>query len=183
MLSSAVKGYQRIWEMERKGTGYVNRPGWVTKNKRRAENLTGKSTWFMVKEKPKDQESGQSGAKKPLKRLQRTNKPPKYETVLFCPYTPGSKLKKDLQEMEERQRFGEKIKFVETVRPTVASKLVSQDPWMEPCGRPSCWTCDEQPGKCMKKGLVYRISCQTCTAEGEKSAEENAENIKLIKIQ
>ena len=70
VLSSAVKGYQRIWSMESEGTGHVNRPGWVTQNKRRAENLIGKSTWFMVKDKPQNQSSN-LGTKKPVRRLQK----------------------------------------------------------------------------------------------------------------
>ena len=45
--------------------------------------------------------------------------------------TGGRGLKKDLQEMEQNSWFHEKVKYVETVGPTVAVSLLSQDPWME----------------------------------------------------
>ena len=93
----------------------------------------------------------------------------KQVVVMFIPMTEGSGLKKDLQELEERSNFTEKVRYVETVGPSVASSLVKQDPWMEACGRPGCWTCQEQPGSCMKKGLVYLIDCKTCHEEGKKT--------------
>ena len=36
------------------------------------------------------------------------------------------------------------------------------------CGRESCLTCLEQPGACMKKGVVYRFTCQICLGLGKK---------------
>ena len=53
VLSSALKGYAKIWEAETKGEGFVNRPEFVTKDKRRAARLTGKATWFK-QQKPRD---------------------------------------------------------------------------------------------------------------------------------
>merc|ERR1711954_427636 len=41
---------------------------------------------------------------------------------------------------------------------------------MAPCGRDLCWTCNSgQPGKCLKKGLVYKIICSTCQEEGART--------------
>ena len=37
-----------------------------------------------------------------------------------------------------------------------------------PCGRENCWTCRaDKPGRCLKKGIVYKISCQTCQENGK----------------
>merc|ERR1711954_204543 len=41
MLQSACKGYSRIWKLECEGKGHVNRPGFTTETKRRAEKLSG----------------------------------------------------------------------------------------------------------------------------------------------
>ena len=59
-LQSALIGYGRIWELEATGKGFVNRPNHVTAKKRRAENLTGKASWFKTsksKESMTDQKS------------------------------------------------------------------------------------------------------------------------------
>ena len=89
---------------------------------------------------------------------------------MFIPYTPQGILKKQLTEMENTLNFREKVRYVETLGPTIANKLCSQDPLMAPCDRENCWTCmSGEAGKCMKKGLVYIISCQTCQSPGEKS--------------
>ena len=84
-----------MWKLECQKKGYVNRPGWNTANKRRAAKLEGNKTWFQ--KKPGGSSSGENkkggGKHRPIKR---------YESVLFCPYTPGSQLKKQLQAVEDQ---------------------------------------------------------------------------------
>ena len=46
VLKSACIGYSEIWKSECQGTGHLNRPGHVTKLKRRAMKLEGNSNWF-----------------------------------------------------------------------------------------------------------------------------------------
>ena len=71
----------------------MNRPDYVTKEKRRAAKLTGKSCWFQ-KQKPENIEakknSQTSNPKK--KRSASPQIPQKVESVMFCPYTPFSEL-------------------------------------------------------------------------------------------
>ena len=55
VLSSALKGYVKIWELERLGKGHVNKPEGTTATKRRVNRLVGKSTWF-AKTKKKDED-------------------------------------------------------------------------------------------------------------------------------
>ena len=62
VLSSAVKGFARIWELEASGKGFINRPNHVTASKRRADKLVGKSNWF---KKNKSQSKGQESHPKP----------------------------------------------------------------------------------------------------------------------
>ena len=88
VLQSALKGYARFWDHEVNGTGYVNRPGWITRNKRRAAKLEGYKNWFQPNQKGHENQTKNSqkqGKTKPIKR---------YESVLFCTYTPRSELRK-----------------------------------------------------------------------------------------
>ena len=63
---------------------------------------------------------------------------------------------------------GDKVKYVEMVGQSNGSQLIRQDPWMMHCGRDSCLTCLEQPGTCMKKGVIYRFTCKICLSLGKK---------------
>ena len=66
--------------------------------------------------------------------------------------------------------FREKNKFVETIGPTVSNNLCSHNPMKAPCQREDCWPClSRKAGEFVKKGLVYKISCQTCQEAGKKS--------------
>ena len=87
---------------------------------------------------------------------------------MFLPYTPRSVLKERLQQLEEKLHLKDKVKYVEQIGQSIGSKLVTQDPWKEHCSRNNCLTCEEKPGQCMKKGLVYQFTCLRCQAEGKK---------------
>ena len=78
VLSAAIRGYVKIWNLETKGEGFVNRPDHVTKDKRRAAKLNGSSTWF---QKPRGPKTGP----KPTfaKGKKRPNIPHKTKSILF----------------------------------------------------------------------------------------------------
>ena len=99
----------------------------------------------------------------------KTGKMPGYnkpvESVMFIPYTPGSHLKQELNEIEAAQPFPRKIKFVETMGMTLAGTLCKKDPFPTHCGR-ECFMCRTTPGKCTRQGLIYTISCQVCKESG-----------------
>ena len=48
VLRSACLGFSKIWSMECRNEGHVNRPGHITRMKRRAMKLEGNSHWFKV---------------------------------------------------------------------------------------------------------------------------------------
>ena len=49
VLEAACKGYGRMWESQVNGTGHINRPEKLTRNRRRWEKLCGKTTWFKTR--------------------------------------------------------------------------------------------------------------------------------------
>ena len=126
----------------------------------------------MVEDKPQNQSSN-IGTKKPVKRLQKPRKPPKYETVLFCPYTPGSKLKKNLQETEDLI-MGDKqycrVRMVERAGPSIGSLIHNKVFWSkEACGRPHCRPCKTKAGSCRPVNVTYRVRCSECLKKGIKA--------------
>ena len=92
VLTSASKGFQRIWSLECEGKGHVNRPGSATKTQRRADKLS-PHNWFRKTRKEDAKEN-------PKSRRKPKNPEAEIETIMFCPYTPGSVLKKQLTNME-----------------------------------------------------------------------------------
>ena len=92
------------------------------------------------------------------------------EAVMFIPFTEGSKLKKELMEMEDNMPYLRKVKFVEAMVPTIGDQVIMKDPASGKCGRETCLLCESQPGKCMRQGLVYSITCNTCKEKGKEVA-------------
>ena len=111
-LSDALKGYERIWSMEVKGTGKVNRSEDMTRNKRRAQRLVGKSTWFA---KSKSSHTGQAKPTLASRSIKRSRVPDKIESVMFIPYNPQSVLKKQLQETEKAINGWSKIGIIRMI--------------------------------------------------------------------
>ena len=66
------------------------------------------------------------------------------KTVMFCPYTLGGALAKNLREDEADMEkiTGYKIKIVEEAGEKVRDILHSSNPWRgDDCGREGCWLC------------------------------------------
>ena len=131
VLQSAAAGYAKMWKLEASGSGHVNRPKHVTQSKRRAMRLAGNQTWYdgsrrCQTEKPKT---------KPVQRLPKpqqksVNQPT--ESVLFLPYTPQSRLKKKIQDLEKElngNRKTGKVRIVERAGPTVMDLIGNKSSW------------------------------------------------------
>ena len=85
------------------------------------------------------------------------------ESIFFIPYTEGSRLKARLTEMERKQPYERKLKFVEQMGSSVGDILVKKDIGGGACGRQDCFPCTSgDTGKCMNQGVVYQITCGTC---------------------
>ena len=98
--------------------------------------------------------------------------PPKIESVLFCPDTPFSSLKKLLQEEEDRihgQRSTCKVRIIERAGPKIKDMLTNNKPWLkEHCGR-DCAPCDAKPGQCKTANITYQIQCTDCLEKETKA--------------
>ena len=168
ILVAGMKGYARMWELQCNKLGHVNRPGKATQQKRRVQKLIGQSTWFKTTSKTKPTTKPPSNQKKTQCRKTQT----RVEGILFCPYTKNSKLKKELQSVEEfmngKNKTG-KIRIVERAGPKLNTLLCNKTPWKkEWCGRDNCPPCKTKPGSCRTLNPIYRISCIECAKIGRK---------------
>ena len=142
MLQSGIKGYCKMWNLEIRGQGYVNRPGKATATKRRAKKL-GQHNWF----KSTGQRSNSNNVR-PSKGKKTTQT--QIEGILFCPYTPNSALKKELNKVEEFMNGNRKtgrIRIVERAGPKMGQLLTNKNPWKkEWCNREGCAPCSTKHG-------------------------------------
>ena len=172
VLECAIKGYGKMWTAEVTGTGHVNRPSHVTFEKRRAARLVGSSTWFQ-KEKETNEESPKTWTKRRRHKPATQPAAKKIESILFVPYTPGSRLKKLLQEAEDRLSRGRstcRVRFIERAGPKIADLLSNKHPWAkESCDKPHCLPCKSKPGSCRASSICYRIKCESCSQKGVKA--------------
>ena len=171
VLEDALTGYKRFWAMEHEGTGHVNRPEGATANKRRAERLVGKSTWFMKPPNKNNKVKVSCNSTFKVKTKCRSKVPNKTETVLFIPFTPNSELKRKLQEAESFINGRNKtchVRMIERPGQTMASLLFNKHPWsQESCGRETCLPCQTKAGSCRKSNVTYRVKCQECLKSGK----------------
>ena len=154
ILEAGLKGYARMWQMQCDKLGFINRPGKATETKRRVQRLIGQKTWFKQSKKKSNPNP---------KAPKRKRKPPtRVESILFCPYTENSKLKKELQKAEEflngNSRVG-KVRITERAGPKMSTLLTNRTPWKkEWCGRENCLPCKTKPASCRTLNPLYRIS-------------------------
>ena len=99
VLRSASLGYQKFWELEQKGEGFVNEPCHTTIQKRRADKLEGQNHWFKLQPKLGKVKETLNVRSRPKRKRSKQFQPT--ESVLFIPFTKDSRLKKTLQEVEK----------------------------------------------------------------------------------
>ena len=113
------------------------------------------------------------------------------ESVLFIPHTPGSRLARLMQEVDDsisKITKGKRIRIVERRGDKVIDQISKADPWeMDSCSRESCMVCMEMEendervededirssldskrkvGGCGREGVTYIITCHTCAKKG-----------------
>ena len=94
--------------------------------------------------------------------------------------------------MEKDLGFQSKVRYLEELGPTLASKLIKKEPDPQTCGRQNCLPCRTKAGVCQRQGVLYKLVCKICTQEGrEKQAiyvgesartpfDRGAEHLKLM---
>ena len=99
-----------------------------------------------------------------------------WKSCIFIPPTPGSQLKKLMQEKEAEMRAGGRedfpIKIIETAGKTLERTLVNTDPFDgNKCTDVKCEPNKNPRNKisCRRNGVCYRISCLLCLGAGRPS--------------
>ena len=106
-----------------------------------------------------------------------------YETVMFVPATPNSKLQKEMQSYVNS--CGAKIKVTEKSGMKIVRLLQKNDPFKrKECGKENCLVCTtEGSGNCRSSGIVYEIECEgECpfTYRGQTSSNAYTRGIKHL---
>ena len=165
VLDCATKGFLGVWKKEKKGTGYINRPGYTGTTKSRFKRLCGKTSWIQDKHlQPKSATDPTQSEKEHIVKGRRIQRPPQFtESVMFVPYTPGGTLKREIQELDRKlnvRKHSGKTKIVEKLGRGVGNMLKNPYPWQnQHCDRLDCPPCQNQVGQCKSRNLVYRIDC------------------------
>jgi hypothetical protein len=96
-----------------------------------------------------------------------------WKSCIFVPPTPGSELKKQMQEVEEATRAGGRqawpIKIIETAGKTLEQTLVNTDPFNgNKCTDKNCLPTQNPKNKinCRRNCICYKITCLICLKDG-----------------
>ena len=86
-----------------------------------------------------------------------------FKSVMFVEATPGSELKKKVENVIRRVKM--KIKVVERVGATIKGLLQRSNPFgMTDCKRQKCMICCQGCGSdCRTRGCVYEYKCEDCS--------------------
>ena len=133
VLKSAINAYDKIKsEDERKIKPMYRQKEWQ-RNKRREEKAKKKKNWYTKGN---------------------------YESVMFVPPTPESKLRKLIESEVRKSKF--RIKIVERSGEMIIRSLQKNDPFKESiCSKKEkCMVCSNSDGgNCRKTGINYEINC------------------------
>ena len=164
VVSAGLTGYQKLVEKCQKGEAVMHRSAAEGFASRFRKKLLSPSNWFRPKRK--------NPASKRKKKNSHINDP-EVVTVMFVSQTPGGKLAKLLQKVEEKisKLTNERVRMVERAGRSVKQLLVRSNPWAGGvCDRDKCLPCIGSDGKqdCRSKNIVYDIICKTCEEGGRK---------------
>ena len=145
-----------------------------TLSQRTVKKLTGKQSWYKLKQSDKIEETDKRKEyrerieSKKLEKIQKDGTQMKQsdpKAVIFVPYTPNSALAKELRLVEESMESltGTRIKIVEKTGIQLKRILVKTNPWAgSDCKRDDCLICQtrEEAGEgkgmtCWKRNILY----------------------------
>ena len=149
VVDSALNAIRLIKEKEALGIRPINRPKEWRREEREKEKLEKKKSWY------------KSGG---------------FDSVLFVPATPKSKLKNMYQ--REISRSGFRVKVVEKVSTSLKNRLQKSNPFKpRRCGKTDCFVCtSEGTGNCNTEGITYEIECLGDCEEKNIYKGESADN-------
>ena len=95
------------------------------------------------------------------------------KSCIFVPPTPSSELKKQIQEVEDATRAGDReawpIKIIETAGKTLEQTLVNTDPFNgNKCTDKNCLPAQNPKDEinCRRNCICYKITCLICLKDG-----------------
>ena len=149
VAKSALHALETIKEKDRLGVRPVNRLKTWRRPERAARKLEKRKGWY--------KEGG-------------------FDSVLFVPSTPNSRLKRSYQ--KEIAQSGLRIKVVERSGITLQSKLQVSNPFKpQRCGRDDCFVCSSGgTGNCNTEGITYEVKCLGDCGEKDLYKGESARN-------
>jgi hypothetical protein len=111
---------------------------------------------------PNRPDAGRGNRRERQKKVKWYSKGGQFDTVMFVEATPGSLLRRKVQEVAKRNRV--KVKVVERVGCTIKSLLQKSNPFkILKCGRTNCVICKiDSDFDCRTRGCVYEIRCKEC---------------------
>ena len=132
VTKSAMNAYQLMMDNEANGIRPINRPKTWNREERNRQKVRKRKEWYK-----------QGG----------------FDSVLFIPSTPRSKLKHMFE--DAIRKSGIRIKVVERTGRTLKSQLQTSNPFREGgCGRIDCFVCTtSRRGNCQTESVTYRIEC------------------------
>ena len=132
VIKSALTAYKNITEAEERGERPMHRPKRWNQRERYTKKAEKRKNWL---------------------------NPAKYESVIFVPATPKSKLQLEMQKRIKRANL--RIKVVEKTGTTLKQKLQKSDPFKEKyCKRSDCLVCTTGgKGRCDRASIKYSIKC------------------------
>ena len=136
IANSALKAYEEIQEKEKKGDEPMYRTKKWRRRDRQEQKREKKKSWY---------------------------KKGGYDTVVFVPPTPKSKLKKSFEEEIKKTDF--KIKVVETAVTPIKRLLQKSQPFPNKKCRneEKCMVCSNSDrGMCRNECVTYKIECSNC---------------------
>ena len=147
VVDSAMKAFYSIQRKAHSGERPIHRPRTWKAEERAEAKVEKKKVWY------------QNGG---------------HASVIFIPTTPGSALKKTLQQEIDKSEF--KIKVVEKIGKTVKQHLQTSDPFRGlECRREDCPVCSSGGrGKCDQCSVLYKITCVDCGAKYHGESGRNA---------
>ena len=149
VAKSAMNAYQTMMNNEANSIRPINRPKTWNKEERNRQKVRKRKEWYK-----------QGG----------------FDSVLFIPSTPKSKLKHMCEDAIKKS--GIRIKVVERTGRTLKSQLQTSNPFREGgCKRIDCFVCTtSRRGKCQTESVTYRIECLGEDCRKKKYKGETASN-------
>ena len=139
IANSALKAYETIKEKDKKGDEPMYRTKKWRRSDRQEQKRWKKASWY---------------------------KKEGYDTVVFIPPTPKSKLKKSFEEEIKKTEF--RIKVVETAGTPIKRLLQKSQPFPnKKCGdEKKCLVCsNSEKGLCRNNCITYKIECSGCDSK------------------